>query len=157
MRKIVGSKPSRSNQRLLVYCFSTKHIVLKSMRKDWLARNQGSISQKVVSLRLIVSVISKLLIGWNSHLRLILDLRLFVKSTTGYYALVLELFPCLHGQVTHIDYYCNNGSFLSYSYCLLQNKLVLRVFTGKTSHVLQIEGNCNVEKIDKNSIVLAID
>ena len=44
---------------------------------------QGSISQKVVSLRLIVSVISKLLIGWNSHLRLILDLQLFVKSTTG--------------------------------------------------------------------------
>ena len=45
----------------------------------------GSISQKVVSLRLIVSVIvsviSKLLIGWNSHLRLILDLQLFVKST----------------------------------------------------------------------------
>jgi hypothetical protein len=36
----------------------------------------GSISQKVVNLRLIVSVvvsvISKLLIGWNSHLRLIL-------------------------------------------------------------------------------------
>jgi hypothetical protein len=47
---------------------------------------QGSISQKVVSLRLIVSVIvsviSKLLIGWNSHLRLILDLQLFVKSIT---------------------------------------------------------------------------
>jgi hypothetical protein len=48
---------------------------------------QWSILQKVVSLRLIVSVfvsvISKLLIGWNSHLRLILDLQLFVKSTTG--------------------------------------------------------------------------
>ena len=47
----------------------------------------GSISQKVVNLRLIVSVIVsvifKLLIGWNSHLRLILDLRLFVKSTPG--------------------------------------------------------------------------
>ena len=42
----------------------------------------GSISQKVVNLRLIVSVISKLLIGGNSHLRLILDLQLFVKSTT---------------------------------------------------------------------------
>ena len=40
-----------------------------------------SISQKVVSLRLIVSVIvsviSKLLIGWNSHLRLILRLTTF--------------------------------------------------------------------------------
>jgi hypothetical protein len=47
----------------------------------------GSISQKVVNLRLIVSVIvsviSKLLIGGNSHLRLILDLQLFVKSTTA--------------------------------------------------------------------------
>jgi hypothetical protein len=29
--------------------------------------------------------------------------------------------------------------------------------TGKISHVLQIEGNCNVEKIDKNSTVFAID
>ena len=44
----------------------------------------GSISQEVVSLRLILSMISKLLIGWNSHLRLILDLQLFVKSTTGF-------------------------------------------------------------------------
>ena len=48
---------------------------------------RGRFPQKVVSLRLIVnvivSVISKLLIGWNSHLRLILDLQLFVKSTTG--------------------------------------------------------------------------
>ena len=54
-----------------------------------IVRHLGSISQKVVSLRLIVSVIvsviSKLLIGWNSYLRLILDLQLFVKSTTGIY------------------------------------------------------------------------
>ena len=52
----------------------------------------GSISQKVVSLRLIVSVIvsviSKLLIGCNSHLRLILDLQHFVKSTTEPYPLI---------------------------------------------------------------------
>ena len=51
----------------------------------------GSISQKVTSLRLIVnvivSVISKLLIGWISHLRMILDLRHFVKSTPGMYTI----------------------------------------------------------------------
>ena len=70
----------------LVCCFSTKHIVLKSMSKDWLARNQDIMPYKV-----------------------------------------LELCPCLHGQVTHIDYYCNSVSFYSYGYCLWQNKLVLRV------------------------------
>ena len=55
----------------------------------------GSISQKVVSLRLIVSVISKLLIGWNSHLRLILDLQLFVKSTTDYHFDIFATFLTL--------------------------------------------------------------
>ena len=55
----------------------------------------GSISQKVVSLRLIVSVISKLLIGWNSHLRLILDLQLFVKSTTDYHFDIFTTFLTL--------------------------------------------------------------
>ena len=79
----------------LVCYFSVKHIVLKSMRKDWLARNQDIMPCKV-----------------------------------------LKLCPCLHGQVTHIDYQCYSGSFFSYGYCLLQNKLVLRVLTGKTSHVL---------------------
>ena len=63
----------------------------------------GSISQKVVSLRLIVSVvvnvISKLLIGWNSHLRLILDLQLFVKSTSDYLFSIFKLFwPPLNRQ-----------------------------------------------------------
>ena len=54
----------------------------------------GSISQKVASLRLIVSVISKLLIGWNSHLRLILDLQL-VKSTTDYHFDIFTTFLTL--------------------------------------------------------------
>jgi hypothetical protein len=42
-----------------------------------------SISQKVVSLRSVVSVNFNQSKSWKSHLRLILDLRLFVKSTPG--------------------------------------------------------------------------
>jgi hypothetical protein len=42
-----------------------------------------SISQKVVSLRSVVSVNFNQSKDWKSHLRLILDLRLFVKSTPG--------------------------------------------------------------------------
>ena len=28
-----------------IYCFSTKHAVLRSIRKDWLARNQNNVSE----------------------------------------------------------------------------------------------------------------
>ena len=46
-----------------------------------LSKDLWSISQKVVSLRSVVSVNFNQSKAWKSHLRLILDLRLFVKST----------------------------------------------------------------------------
>jgi hypothetical protein len=45
--------------------------------------NQWSISQKVVGLRSVVSVNFNQSKAWKSYLRLILDLRLLVKSTPG--------------------------------------------------------------------------
>ena len=84
-------KRRRETQKHFFYPIIKTNVVccyqhLKSVRSSNIF--QWSISQKFVSLRLIVSVIvsviSKPLIGWNSHLWLILDLRLFLKSTTVY-------------------------------------------------------------------------
>ena len=71
-----------------------------------LMKDLGSISQKVVSLRSVVSVNFNQSKAWKSHLRLILDLRFFVKSTPG----ENHIPTASHWQLNHIMLYTSPWS-----------------------------------------------